>query len=320
MASTITLEEHCISSAALDASGTALSAFPATKAKLLDVGQQRIKDMDENKITFQVLSHVPTIQTPEVCRTINDELYVAVEQHPKRFASFAMLPMESPKEAASELKRAVQELNFVGTMVPNHVNGRWLDDEYFWPIFEEAENLGVPVYVHPAFTTQDRVDLDYKGNYSHPTAIALANWTWGWHEATGLVILRLFASGLFDRYPRIKIVIGHNGEMLPYMIDRIFHFGKTTSPLGENHRSLREVWDNNIWITTAGMFSLAPLACLLRVTKIERVMFSIDYPFEENADGTEFLHELERSGLVDAEDFRKLTHKNAESLLGLEPL
>lgn len=154
----------------------------------------------------------------------------------------------------------------------------------------------------------------YKGNYDQGVADALSAYGWGWHVSTGLHILKLFASGLFDRYPKIKIVIGHMGELLPFQLGRIF---PQSARWGTFQRSLKEVWDENIWITTSGMFSLAPLACLLRTTKIERILFSVDYPFSENETGRKFIEEIKQSGLVKEEELEMIAHRNAEILLKL---
>ena len=130
--------------------------------------------------------------------------------------------------------------------------------------------------------------------------------------------LRLFASGLFDAYPRLKVSIGHMGEMLPFMLDRIIRFTKKQWPARK--RDLQTVWDQNMYITTAGMFSVAPVACLLRFCKIERILYSVDYPFSSNEEGKVFIDELARSGLCSKEEMDKIACGNAEDLLGVKAL
>jgi predicted TIM-barrel fold metal-dependent hydrolase len=152
----------------------------------------------------------------------------------------------------------------------------------------------------------------YKGNYDDSVALALSAFGWGWHAETGHHVLRLFASGLFDKYPKLKIIIGHMGELLPFQIDRIAGRAKRW---GNRERDLMEVWKNNIWITTSGMFSLAPLACLLQTTTIDHVLYSVDYPFSSNETGMKFFEEIKKSGLISADDLDKFAFKNAEVLL-----
>jgi hypothetical protein len=154
--------------------------------------------------------------------------------------------MLEPAEAPVELERCIKQLGFVGALVNNHTNGTFYDDEKCWPVFEKAVELDVPIYIHPSFPSQTMAD-HYKGNYSDQVAFMLSIASWGWHSECGLHILRLFAAGLFDKYPKLKIIIGHDGEMLPFMLDR-------TLPLstfwGERQRDLRTVWEQSIWVTT----------------------------------------------------------------------
>lgn len=127
--------------------------------------------------------------------------------------------------------------------------------------------------------------------------------------------MRLFASGLFDKFPKLKIVLGHNGEMVPFMLDRLSRFYDKTP---DHRRSLMTVWNENIWITTSGMFTLTLFVSLFRAASVDRIMYSIDYPFEDNKDGREFLQKLEGSGLVTKDDMEKICYKNAEKLLKLK--
>lgn len=156
------------------------------------------------------------------------------------------------------------------------------------------------------------------GNYPDIVAQGLDTYCWGWHSETGVHILRLFASGLFDKYPKLKIIIGHMGEMLPFMLDRIMRITKRQWP--ERKRGLQTVWDENLYITTAGMFAVAPMACLLRVCRIEHIMYSVDYPFSGNEDGKEFLEDLAKSGLCSKDEMDKIAFGNAEQLLGVKAL
>jgi predicted TIM-barrel fold metal-dependent hydrolase len=314
----ITLEEHYSSPKVLESSkgiGAFYNNFPPhILHKLNSLGDERIQDLDQGKVSLQVISHGPREASPSVCTAANDDLAAAISKNPTRLAGFAMITMSQPAAAARELTRCVQELGFVGALVENHVDRQFYDDERFWPVFETAQELDVPIYIHPCFPAENMVDY-YKGNYEDSVAVALSAYGWSWHSETGLHILRLFASGLFDRFPRLKIVIGHMGELLPFQIERIIPGSQRWV---KRERGLREVWRNNIWVTTSGMFTLPPLACLLQTTSIDHVLYSIDYPFSATETGLKFVEEIEKSGLIVGEDLEKFAFKNAEKLLGVK--
>ena len=319
----ITLEEHFISKAArtwgFDNDQIPVKRFPPPVIrKLSDLSDERLQDMDTGSVTLQVISSGSTNGSAptEICRATNDELKSAVEGSKGRFAGFATLPMGDPAAAAEELERCVQTLGFVGTLVNNHEKGRFYDDTFFWPVFSKCQSLDVAIYLHP--TVPGPGMAKGSGNYPEIVAHGLDTYCWGWHSETGVHILRLFASGLFDEYPRLKVIIGHMGEMLPFMLDRIIRFAKKQWP--ERKRDLQTVWDQNIYITTAGMFSIPPMACLLRACKIEHILYSVDYPFSSNEEGEDFMDELAKSGLCSKEEMDKITFKNAEELLGVKAL
>ncbi|EON97566.1 putative 2-amino-3-carboxymuconate-6-semialdehyde decarboxylase protein [Phaeoacremonium minimum UCRPA7] len=311
----ITLEEHFSSPKVLESSkslGALYNNFPPfILSKLNSLGDERIQDLDRGHVTLQVVSHGPGEASPSVCTAANDDLAAAVSKNPTRLAGFAMLALSEPAAAARELKRCVQELGFVGALVENHARGHFYDDERFWPVFETAQELDVPIYIHPCFPPENMVDY-YKGNYDDSVALTLSAFGWAWHSETGLHILRLFASGLFDRFPRLKIIIGHMGELLPFQLDRVISGSQRWA---KRERGLREVWRENIWVTTSGMFTLPPLACLLQTTSIDHVLYSVDYPFSTNETGLAFVEEIEKSGLIVGEYLEKFAFKNAENLL-----
>ena len=309
----ITLEEHYVSSAVTQTQTVnPYATFPPhIPVKLKDVSDGRIQDLDNGKISIQVISHGPGIRPPPLCTAANDELASKISQHPTRLAGLAMLPMNDPEEAAKELERSTKDLKFVGALVDNHVHGEFYDDERFWPIFQKAEELGVVIYIHPSFPDDKK---HYEGNYSPKISLALSAFGWGWHSETALSLLRLFASGFFDRFPKVKIVIGHMGEMIPFQIERII----TVADNWGLKRGFRQVWKENVWVTTSGMFDLAPFACLLQCTNIDHVLYSVDYPFSPNEKGLEFVEKVRSSGLLSEEDFEKFAYRNAEALLGVK--
>lgn len=236
-------------------------------SQLHDLGANRIKALDAGKISIQVISHIGCPTPAQDCIAANDKLAAACKENPKRLAAFAYLPMQDPTAAADELSRTVEKLGFVGALINNTTaDGSFYDDEKFWPVFARAVELDVPIYIHPSYPEDSK---RYDGNFAPGAKIMMAASGWGWHSETGLHILRLFASGLFDRYPKLKIVIGHMGEMVPYMLDRVAH---TTRIWGKFERDLKTVWKENIWVTTSGLFTLPPLKCLFETTPAEHVM------------------------------------------------
>jgi predicted TIM-barrel fold metal-dependent hydrolase len=289
---------------------------------LLEIGPKRLKVMDSGGVGLQVVSHRPNTLAlpPEVCRAANDELCEAIKSSPdaNRFAAFAMLPTAHPDEAAKELARCVEQLGFVGSLIDNTTNGRFYDDEFFWPIFAAHESLGVPVYLHPSPTDTSPSDSPFHGNYDPFVSNYIANYGFNWHAEVGLHVLRLFAAKLFDKHTHLKLIIGHMGELLPYQLDRIHRQIKKTWPLSSRpQRHLLQVWHENLYITTSGMFSLAPMACLIHMCTADKVLYSVDYPFSSNEEGLQFMISLRESGMINDEDFASIAYRNAERLLGV---
>ncbi|OZJ01435.1 hypothetical protein BZG36_05699 [Bifiguratus adelaidae] len=148
----------------------------------------------------------------------------------------------------------------------------------------------------------------YEGDYDATTANVLDTYGWGWHSDTGLHVIRLFTSGVFDRFPRLKIIIGHMGEMVPFMHDRILHF---ESHFGQHKRGWTTFWNENIWITTSGMFTLPTLIYALRNTKKDRILYSVDYPYETNLDGKKFMEDVQKSGLLTQVELEMLAYSHS---------
>ena len=313
----IALEEHYASKSNFATNRTHefyQTAYHDVLEKLTTFGPGRLADMEASNTQLQVVSYTPIHLTVSESKIANNELAEGVKSNPTRFAAFAALPLCDIMAAVAELERGITELGFVGALIPNHLNGEFYDNERFWPMFRKAEELNVPIYLHPTFPSEEMINIQYRGNFSNKASAQIGMFGLGWHSQVALHLLRLFASGLFDRFPRLQVVVGHMGEMLPYQLDRILRFADSW---GTYKRGLREVWDNNIWITTAGMFSLAPMACLLRTTKVERIMYSLDFPFAPPELGIQFMEELQASKLVSGDEFAAIAHKNAERLLGL---
>ncbi|USW50550.1 Putative 2-amino-3-carboxymuconate-6-semialdehyde decarboxylase, metal-dependent hydrolase [Septoria linicola] len=289
----------------------------ANISQLEDLSTERLAAMDAGHVSMQVLSHVDVGDTlPSAVREANNQLAAVVEAQPSRFRAFAILPMAHPQEAANELERAVLELGAVGALIGNNLeNGTTYDDERFWPVFAMAERLDVPIYLHPGTPSAERFQSDYQGNYDPGVAIRIGTAAWGWHANTGLHIVKLFAAGVFENFPNLKIILGHDGELLPIFIDRIERLG-----LRGNTGFVEEVWNRNIWITIGGMFSVRALEMVLEVTPIERICYAVDYPFVSPTAGWSFMEELAMSGLLSQHEMDLFAYGNAQTLLGIATL
>ncbi|KAI0376411.1 amidohydrolase 2 [Hypomontagnella monticulosa] len=320
-ASTITLEEHSAwpgLGGAPDASNDLWKAFPGAKEELEDHSAGRIAEMDKGHVSFQIMSQLPgsTNHNLEGCRKANDEMAGAIRNHPDRFGGFAGLPMAYPEQAAVELERAVKELGFLGALIDNHLDDMThYDDKRFWPVFEVAERLDVPLYFHPAPPPPDVVAGHYNGNYSAKVRHGLATAAWGWHQDIGLHMLKLYAAGVFTRFPRLKIIVGHLGEMLPLMLDRVQQLPFLRQ---EGPGTFDDIWNRNIWVTSSGMFSVRMLEMVLRVTKHERILYSIDTPFAKSIEGWAFIQELAEKGSLSKKELDMFAYGNAQKLFKLD--
>lgn len=293
-------------------------------ARLLDLGERRLSEMDRHGIALSVLSlNSPAIQAIpgpaaaiEVARRANDVLAAAIARHPDRFAGLAALPMQDAEAAAAELTRCVRELGFKGALV-NGFSERsaagapevlYLDaPEYhrFWPVVEQ---LGVPFYLHPRDPLLSREPI-YEG---HPWFRGSA---WAFGAETAMHALRLMASGVFDRHPRLTMILGHLGEGLPYNAWRIDH-RLSKSPRGiPAKRMMTEYLRSNVYLTTSGNFRTPTLLDAIAEVGEERILFSVDYPFEDTVDAAQWFDAAE----IGEESRRRIGRDNAARLFGFGP-
>jgi predicted TIM-barrel fold metal-dependent hydrolase len=293
------------------------SAGPSPLELLPEIGERRLQSMNEAGITVQVLSNsgpgpdlVPGADGVAIAREMNDYLAAAIARHPDRFAGFAVLPMQSPDAAAAELARAVKDLHFVGALIGGTTNGRFLDHPSYDVVLTAAEQLDTPIYVHPHLAPE-AVRKAYFSDLPAGADRVLETAGWGWHSETAIHILRLVVSGTLDRHPRLKLIIGHMGEMLPMMLAR----ADEVFALDIEHlkRSVSRTIFDQVWITTSGIFTEPPFIATLETFGIDRIMFSVDYPYAPNANGRAFLDRLS----ISPADMAKLTHGNADALLKL---
>jgi 2,3-dihydroxybenzoate decarboxylase len=314
----VALEEHFVTEA-LTAYGasTAGIAQPHVWAeasrRLLDLAGERLAEMDAAGVDFSVLSlNSPGIQAEadpgkavSAAAAVNDFLATVVAEHPDRFGGFAALPLQDPGTAAKELDRAVNQLGFHGALVNAHTQGVYLDDPSLRVVWERAAGLDVPLYLHPGNGYDTGHILS-----GHPELVG-PMWSWGTDTSTHA--LRLIFGGVFDDFPDAKLLLGHMGEGLPYTLWRLdsrwaFH----------NHRGIElargnpsEYLRHNLYITTSGVCSDAPLLCAVIALGAEHILFATDYPFESMRIAADF---IERAPLSEA-DRAKITHGNAERLL-----
>ncbi|WP_142530032.1 amidohydrolase family protein [Pedobacter westerhofensis] len=324
----VTLEEHIsLPEMANKIPKDALGGFGQSEVmqrlapKLADISGERLQSMDDNGITMQVLSVdssganlLGSEDGPAFASQYNDLIAIEIAGLESRFTAFAHLPMTAPLAAADELERAVTEYNFRGAMIRGLTQDQFLDHPRFAPIFERAEKLDVPIYLHPGLPPKGVADLYYSGLPNHSgMAEAIGCYGWGWHSETAIHVLRLLFAGVFDMYPKLKLIIGHMGEMLPMMMARSERAFKPGNG-GANQRTLSDTFHQQVHITTSGFFTQPPLRIALDTFGIDNIMFSVDYPFSTNEMGIDFLNAID----LPQEQIEKIAHGNADKLLNLQ--
>lgn len=272
--------------------------------------------IEERALTLNPNTGSPSVEN---CRAGNDELARAIVNsgQPARLAAFAVLPCSDAAESARELERTCSSLGFVGALIDNHADGKHFDAAEYDVLWAKACGLDVPIYLHPTWPSA-RMAEAFMGAYPGSVGVSLGAAGWGWHGDVGLHVLKLFCAGVFDRFPTLKIIIGHMGETLPFMLERCYDMSTRWGGWGPHSRALRQVWNENIWITTSGAWGLAPIKCLLENTQVERIMYSVDYPFESNEKGREWFEQLEASGLLTSDQLKMVAYGNAERLLKVQ--
>src|SRR5262245_12561101 len=283
-------------------------------AGLLDLGDARIAVMDAAGIDVQVLSHnQPGCQALDaaaavpLAREVNDLLFEAVKARPTRFAGLAALPTADPAAAATELDRAVTRLGFKGAMINGHTRGSFLDDKKYWPIFECAQALDVPIYLHPSRPHPAVLKAYFEG-YDE---LALA--AWGFGIDTGAHFLRLVFAGVFDAFPKLTFILGHLGEGLPFMLHRINDQTRLAAARRGLKRTPAQYLTENLVVTCSGNFSSPAFLCTVMALGIDNVLFSVDWPYESNVAAVDFLTRQP----LEQHDIEKVAHLNAERVLRL---
>jgi uncharacterized protein len=293
----IGLEEHLITADVIDASSAVdplwqdlalkRSSEGETARRLADLGADRLAAMDETGLDVSVLSlTAPGVQNLEPAEAValqtatNDRIAEAVRAHPDRLQGFATLATPSPPDAAAELQRAVTRLGFNGAMLFGRTRDRNLDDPEFWPIFEAAEALRAPLYLHPQ-TPVPGVRAAYYNGLGDALDSAFATFGIGWHYETGMQLTRMILRGVFDRFPDLQVIVGHWGEVVLFYLERL----ERLAAAARLERPLADYFRSNVFITPSGMYTGRYLRWAVEVVGVERIMFSTDYPFVPGGDG-----------------------------------
>ena len=321
---TVALEEHFATQKIMDAwkkvdprwRDLALQASTEGEGarRLLDLGPERLAAMDEAGIDVAILSlTTPGVQNLEADLAVglaadaNDRLAAAVQSQPERLQGFATLPTPSPHNSVKELERAVLKLGLNGAMLHGRTRDRNLSDPEFWPIFEAADALRAPLYLHPQSPQQGVLDAYYTGFGAEMESL-FARAGIGWHYETGIQLLRLILAGVFDRFPNLQIVTGHWGEVMLFYLDRI---DMLSSP-ARLPRKISEYVQQQISVTPSGIYSQRYLGWALEVLGPERILFATDYPFAHAAKGA--LRTFLETAQLNEETRTKIASTNWERL------
>ena len=283
--------------------------------RLLDLSEERLSIMDQGGVSMHLLAMTSTgVQqfAPDRAATIatigNDRLAAAIAAHPDRYAGLATIPVQDPARAVKEMERAIRKLKLNGVMINSHTNGEYLDEPKYWPILEAAAALDVPIYIHPRAPSPAMAAPYRKYQLEHAI--------WGYAVEVGLHALKLIMSGVFDRYPKLRIVIGHMGEYLPIALYRVdwmhSHFTFNRPKL---ERTPSEYFKTNFAITTSGVNWLPALEFCIRVLGADNIMWAVDYPYQETVEATQWLNDAP----ISESDKAKIFHKNAERIFKIRP-
>jgi 2,3-dihydroxybenzoate decarboxylase len=290
----------------------------AVLARLTDLGERRLRDMDETGIDKQILLLTsPGVQVFDaplavaLARSSNDQLAEAVRNHPTRYAGLAAIAPQDPREAAKELERGVRNLGLKGAVINSHTRGEYLDDPKFSPIFEAAESLNVPIYIHPQ-TPSPRMIAPFLES-------GLDGAIFGFGVETSLHMMRIMVAGVFDRFPKLQIVVGHMGEGLPFWLYRLDYMHNATvaanryESMKKTKRKISDYLKENFYITTSGMAWQPAIMFTQSVIGVDRVLYAMDYPYQFVPEEVKVHDDLPIS---DA-DKKKLFQTNAEKVFNL---
>ncbi len=282
-----------------------------------DLDKRRIEDMDEYGITKQILSCpaksqlLPSDEAPGMVRETNDYIVEVVKKHPDRYGAFALLPWSNPKEAAKEAER-VKTKGFQGILLAGRASAgnEFLDDKRFVPVLEACEAMNLPIYIHPGAPLQ-AVQEPYYGGLGGEVSARLSLHGWGWHNEAGIQVLRTILAGRFEQFPKLQLIAGHWGEMLPFFLSRLDQ--SMPQMVTKLERTITETFKQNVYVTPSGIFDYPQLKFCVEVLGADRIIHSVDCPFISNEGAKPF---IENAPLSD-EDKEKIAYQNAQRLFGI---
>jgi 5-carboxyvanillate decarboxylase len=282
--------------------------------RLLDLDGERLQIMDKAGVDMAVLAmtstgvqQFPADEAARVATEGNDLLAAAIRRHPTRYAGLATIPVQDPPTAVKELERAITKLKLNGVMINSHTNGEYLDEEKYWPILEAAEALDATIYIHPRAPGPAMREAYRKYQIEHAI--------WGYAVEVGLHTVRLLLSGVFDRYPKLRVVIGHMGENIPYGLYRMdWMHGNYSFDRPKLKLTPGEYFKRNFLITTSGVNWEPALKFCIEVLSADNIMWAVDYPYQETVEATEWLD----AAAISDEDKAKIFQRNAERAFKLK--
>lgn len=297
------------------ASGKNLPYYPDFDLYSEEGINKRLADMNKNGISKQILSSPQQTQilnpnnASKIVKEANDDLFNIISNHKDRFGAFGLLPWSNINEAIDEIKRLKYELNFEGVILAGRpsMEAIFLDDKRYYPILETLEKLNMPLYLHPAPPLKC-VQKNYYNGLDEKLSARLSLYGWGWHNEVGIQIIRMIVSGVFEKFPNLKIITGHWGEMVPFFLSRL----DQALPLSvtKNKTSITETFKKNIYITPSGIFDYPQLKFCIDVLGADHIIFSVDFPFIANENAKKFILD---SPISDNEK-ELISYKNAYNL------
>lgn len=328
----ITIEEHLAGApinkylakySDIDAPYTAMAhlegrPYSADPELFGDLDRCRIEDMDKNGISMQILSSpsksqlLPKEEAPAIVKETNDYINQATKKHPDRYGAFALLPWSAPNEAAKEIER-VKKMGFQGILLAGRASAgnEFLDDSRFLPVLEACEAFSLPIYIHPGAPLK-AVQEPYYGGLGDEVSARLSLHGWGWHNEAGIQVLRTILAGRFEQFPKLQLIAGHWGEMLPFFLSRLDQ--SMPQSVTKLDRTVTETFKENVYITPSGIFDYPQLKFCVEVVGADRIIHSVDCPFISNEGAKPF---IENAPISDKEK-RQIAYENAEALFGLK--
>ena len=299
--------------------GTFLAPHSADKAKVasdpFELNEKRVKEMEASGIDMEIMSYPDATQwlseteALDISRKANNMMYENIKAFPNHFKAFATLPWVNPQEAANELRRTVNELGFVGTLISGRpqTGSIFLDDKSYYPVWEALTELDLPIYIHPNFPTTELCKSYYSG-FDEKVNMVLSTYGWGWHLEAGIQVLRMIIAGVFDKFPTLKIISGHWGEIIPYYLPRIDQkLSKDITGLPEDFSTY---YKNNVWVTPSGVFDNDNLEYCVHKLGVDHILFSADFPYL----GVENTRAFFDNAPLTEKDKELIAYRNAEKL------